>query len=346
VLLIKNRKKIFLTGFFLLTVLSCSLFAASQAIVTVSPQQATIGDPVTVQITVPGGDPEYIEWPDFSSGTIGELHILSIDTLSGRELKKVGGASLKLQVAAFDTGSFTLGPLTIKTPGGEQVLPEKKLQIVSVLSDSTGTEYNPFKAQEDLKVTFSDIVRWVLPWLLVVIVLLAAYFLIRKWLKKRKGGEEEFEEPPLPPYEEAVTALANLKISNPLKHGDVKTYVSELAFIIKRLLERSHDNPVLEMTTGEVRKWVRKTSLRCPTTKLIELLELGDRVKFAKGVLDGQTSDKLFCSAEDIILDYKPLPEVEVDKKVEEHELLNENPEKKMEKLVETELQEEGGSER
>lgn len=160
--------------------------------------------------------------------------------------------------------------------------------IVSVLNDTTDTDFRTFKAQEDLPITFMDIflVGW--PWALGLVVLILAWLLFRRWLKKRKHPFDgvEYEHPALPPYDEAVEALRQLEEKNPLAEGNVKEFISRLSEIIKRLLGRVHHDPVLEMTTYEVKNWIhREKKLRFDAQPLIRLLDEGDMVKFARGIL-------------------------------------------------------------
>jgi len=328
---VSSLKRIIASMFVLLVGIGSTL-AQSTVQMNVTPENASIGDPVSILITQKDVAVDDAVWPDFSSGQIGDLHILGIDTLKNRDAKKLGGASLQLTVAAYDTGRFEIGPLTFDDEKFSFDIPEKSITIQTVLTDSSGTEYNPYKAQEDLPITLADLLRWTLPFLIGIALIVLIVYLIRKWMKKRKQQDEDWVKPPVPPYEEAVRALARLKIDSPLKKGDLKGYVTLLSQIVKRLLERVHENPVLEMTTGEVRRWVRTSELRCETSDLIALLEQGDAVKFAKRVLDTTECDQLYAETEKIVVAYKPLPEEIEAVKEENKKAIVSSPDKKVEK--------------
>lgn len=288
------------------------VYAQPTPLVSFAPDTATIGDPFTLQITLPGANPERITWPDPREGSLGDFTLLEADTLSGREARKLGGPTLRLTMAVYDTGAASTGEITLGLDGNPILVPARTATIVSVLSDSAGSQFRPLKAQEDLPITFWDMLIYIGPWLLGLIALILIYFLVRRFLRRRKEAEAEEVIPSVPPYEQALEALALLKKENPLARGDQKGYVTSLVYIVKRLLERTHFDPVLEMTTGEVRRWVREKRVLFNSSLLIELLDAADRVKFAKFPLEPGSGDSLMQATEIMIEKYRPDPRSEI----------------------------------
>ncbi|MFH0882792.1 MAG: hypothetical protein V2A56_07385 [bacterium] len=281
---------------------------------SVTPKVARVGDPITIVITVPGARPEEIVWPTLEDGNIGQLTLLHADTvIRGRKLSRLGGPSLILTGAAYDTGFFSSGDFTMSVGSLPITLPAQIVTIASVLDDSTGLQLRPLKAQEDLPVTFNDLVRWFGPWIALAGILLIVWELVRKWLRRsqRKAFEAEQGIPLLSPYDEAMQALAELEKSNPLAKGDQKGYVTALSQITKRLLQRTHRAPVVEMTTYEVRRWLTDSATLCEPADLLKILEAGDHVKFAKGSLTADDAKQLLDAARRIVASYEPreLPE-------------------------------------
>ncbi len=286
--------------------------------VELAPREALVGDPVKLTLIVPGTTPDRVVWPVAAGEKLGELEVLSADTLSNREARKAGGAGIVYTVAAYDTGRFSSGELVVHAlplqggDGVELTAEARELRIRSVLAqtDSLQHQFKPLKAQEELPITFWDIVRWVGPWLALIAGVLLLVYLARRFLQpKERDLAGKAEKPLPPPYDEAVAALARLKLDNPLARGEFKAYVSGLTRIVKRLLERVHEDPVLEMTTGEVRTWVRHSELRCRDADVIRLLDASDTVKFAKGLLAGGGGEELFATAERIVSAYRPSAE-------------------------------------
>lgn len=276
---------------------------------TISPQQATVGDPIELQLVVPGAPFAEVLWPDIENH-IGKFHLLSADTADAKTEKELGGSAITWKIAAFETGELAVGPIPVQVGKSSYTLDSTVVSIQTVLTDSTKTQFMPLKAQENLPLTFGDILRYSAPWLGGLAAIALIWWFVRTLLRRRKKGTEEAPEaPPVPPYDEALAALARLKRDNPLANGDIKRYVSELTLISKRLLGRVYEANVLEMTTGEFRRWSRSTSLRTNLNKLIRLFEASDFVKFAKGTLDATSCEKLMAATEEVVAAYKPRPE-------------------------------------
>lgn len=293
--------------------------------ITVSPTTATVGDRITLRITVPGADSEAITWPSPAGGELGGFTLLRADTLTGKkEQKRFGGPTLEWTVAAFDTGSVSTGPLTMGVAGDTMRMEGARVTIASVLSDTTGRDLRPFKAQEELPITFFDLLHWFGPWLAGAAALAALLMILRRYLRRRRRDGEGAEQivPAVPPHEEAKRALDELKRDNPLAKGFLKEYVSRLGLIVKRLLERTHMDPVLEMTTSEVRRWLQDERVLCDPGDVLAILEAGDQVKFARGALDKASCDDLLRRTERIVEAYTPPPDSEFDNEVarREHE--------------------------
>jgi hypothetical protein len=280
--------------------------------VTAAPDSATVGDRITVTLLAPGAEPGEVSWPAFPEGRVGELTLLEADTADGRTRRELGGPALILTTAAFDTGTVSTGPLWVAVGGDTTRFPAKTVTIVSVLAgDTLRGQLAPLKAQEDLPLTFADLATLLAPWVAAAGAALLAWWLIRRWiLRRRRRGEFAGEEiPELSPYEEARRALEALKADNPLARGDQKAYVAQLAHIVKRLFERTHMDPVLEMTTWEVRRWLASTPVLCGQEDVLAILEAGDTVKFARGALAPGEDERLLEAAQRIVEAYRPREE-------------------------------------
>ncbi len=277
----------------------------------ISPDTARVGDPVNVRIVIPDHtDLSGIEWPAVGE-QLGEFHILSVDTLAGKRAKDLPGVALQLTVAAYDTGYFSTGPVDFTVGEDPWTLPADSMYIASVLADTSVT-MRPLKSQADLKMTFQDWLKYYGPWVGGVLALILLGWLAWHWWthRKRSGADGDFIIPEPEPYEQAMAAMAALKNDNPLARGDTKGYVSTLVFITKRLLEREFEEPILEMTSHEVRRWMKTATITFDSKKLHGLLSASDMVKFARGVLDGETAGNLYSDVESIIDEFRPRPEL------------------------------------
>ncbi len=276
-----------------------------------SPDTAHIGDPLTLRIIIPDHeDDSDIIWPNLGE-ELGGFSILSVDTLIGKRAKDIDGVALELTVAAYDTGSFSTGPIDFTVGDNPWTLPGDSVRIASVLADTT-VNLRPLKSQAELKLTLADWLRYYGPWVGgVLLIILLGWLVWRWWIHRVKAGDDDDQTIPIPPpYEQAIAALAELSENNPLVRGDVKTYVSTLVFITKRLLEREFEEPILEMTSYEVRKWLKRETISFDTHELVRLLSASDTVKFARGTLEKDVAQNLYLHVESIIDEFRPRPEL------------------------------------
>ncbi|GBE31103.1 hypothetical protein BMS3Bbin04_02145 [bacterium BMS3Bbin04] len=276
-------------------------------ILEIEPDTAHVGDLVTVRIIVPDQeDDSNIVWPEIGE-QLGEFTVLQVDTLVGKAAKDINGVAFEMTVAAYDTGSFSTGPLDFTIGDDPWTLPGDSVQIASVLADTSIT-LRPLKSQAELRMTLMDWLRYYGPWVGgVLLTALLAWLLWRWWIKRGKNrGDELNIIPELHPYDQAVAALADLKANNPLATGDIKSYVSSLVFITKRLLERDSGEPVLEMTSYEMKKWMKRRTISFDSRDLHQLLSASDSVKFARETLDHASLANLYLLAEGIISAYRP----------------------------------------
>ena len=105
------------------------------------------------------------------------------------------------------------------------------------------------------------------------------------WILRRRRGLEAGEPavPPVPPGEELRAELARLTHLVESVHEDPRGFYSDLTHAVKRYLERTTGEPVLEWTTFETTRRFREILADVSSdVTLPELLGSADRVKFAK----------------------------------------------------------------
>ena len=107
------------------------------------------------------------------------------------------------------------------------------------------------------------------------------------WLvsrRRRTAASPAAVAPALAPGEELRLALARLATVAENLGDDARAFYSELTYAVKRFLERTTGDPVLEWTTFETVRRLRDKGLEFPREAAFpDLLASADRVKFGKG---------------------------------------------------------------
>ena len=190
-------------------------------------------------------------------------------------------------VQSFDSGMYVI-PAFKYVVGKDTFLSNTMTLKVLPVKVDTLTTINDLKPVEEPPFFFSDYLPEFLVkywWLILLIILLIsggiyAYF---KWFKK---GEVPFVKKPevvIPPYDEAIMKLTQLKSEKLWEAGQDKEYYTRLTDILRNYLDRRFGINAMEMTSGQIMDVLRKNEETLAVNEqLNKILEMADFVKFAK----------------------------------------------------------------
>jgi len=131
--------------------------------------------------------------------------------------------------------------------------------------------------------------------LLLVLLIILVFKLIKKFQKK-------VEEAPI-----VITSMdiaqKYLKMAREAKSaGDFENYVDHLTVGLRAYMSHRSKVNYAEMTTSEIRRSLRKdNNFKMFNERIIELLKLGDRFKFADEMLVEKDFDELYSGFEEIV---------------------------------------------
>src|SRR5262249_22668822 len=154
----------------------------------------------------------------------------------------------RVSIACFQPGHHRLPPLTFIVSSGQRVdtlhTDTLGVTVASVLPANM-QDVHGLKPPE----TFPNVALWLIPAVLAVLLVLA-------WLGwrlcRRLRTIAEAGRPALPPWQEALNALAALPWRDWLADGEVKRFYYALSEILKRYLERRFEFDAAEQTTTEL----------------------------------------------------------------------------------------------
>ncbi|WP_051935805.1 DUF4381 domain-containing protein [Salegentibacter sp. Hel_I_6] len=211
----------------------------------------------------------------------------------------------KYSLTQFDSGVYTIPQQKIIIQNREYLTDSFRVEVADVQVDTTRQKMYPIKPAVDVPKAFS-IPNWVW-WLLAVLILLGVAFYFFRRRKKRKEAEPE-----LPPYEQAMFELKQLDNSSLLQDREIKEYYSQLAFIVRKYLDRKIYDRALESTTSELiaylelRKQSGELSLKDKSIdNLQQLLKRADLAKFANSRPDVITAKSDRTKVEHLIKDIR-----------------------------------------
>ncbi|HEU5053944.1 MAG TPA: hypothetical protein VFT78_12570 [Hanamia sp.] len=202
---------------------------------------------------------------------------------------------------------------------GRQVIPPLALNFSTLQGDSTFNIYtdsipiNVTYSPADSVLPFHDIktimeVKKTFPWWIWAAIALGAILLIILVIylikKSKKEKETDIFESKLPPFEEAMQLLDELKNENLPEKNEVKEYHARLSNILKRYLSRITKSYQMHLTTDEL--LIKLKDLDVPNERISEFascLRLGNAVKFAKLYPADFENQKCFSETKEMIVE-------------------------------------------
>lgn len=140
-----------------------------------------------------------------------------------------------------------------------------------------------------------------------VLALIGVVFLLIKYLKKDKVEVSEVKEVvKLPAHEIALQSLTQLKEAELWQKGEMKAYHTELTRVMRQYIEDRYTIQALEMTSSQLKKELKTQGI--PSDIIVrfdDILQIADKVKFAKGSTGPEINMKFMDEAFAIVNETK-----------------------------------------
>lgn len=217
-------------------------------------------------------------------------------------------------ITSFDSGQVRIPPIGVKfknpTTGEYQTIYSRPVFLnVGLVEVSDSTQLKDIKGIIKEPRTFEDYIPWLIGLGVVAVLALLTWFIM-----KRRKREDPPPPPPVirPAHDIALEQLHSLKGEELWQKGDIKIYQSRLTDIIREYIEKRYEVPALESTSFEIVQYLKEKDISTELkTKLREMLEIADLVKFAKAKPAQNIHEKLMEDAEDFVRTTRYIPPVE-----------------------------------
>lgn len=190
-------------------------------------------------------------------------------------------------IQSFDSGMYVIP--AFKYVVGKDTFSSKELtlKVLPVKVDSLSTIHDlksvaepPFFITDYLPEFLVD--YW---WLILIVLLLIAFgvYAYFKWFKKGSVPFIKKTEIVIPPFDEAIMKLTQLKSEKLWESGQDKEYYTRLTDILRNYIDRRFNVNAMEMTSSQIIDVLRRNEETMPVNdQLNKILEMADFVKFAK----------------------------------------------------------------
>ena len=186
-----------------------------------------------------------------------------------------------LIIQSFDSGMWIIKPIPYVVNGDTAYSNQLTLKVLPV-DVSQMKDVHDIKPVETVPFNLLD---W-LPdywwaWLLGILLIAGGIWAYHKYYKKGVNPLKTSRKR-LPPYEEAMINLQNLKAAQLWQQGQEKEYFTGLTDILRVYIDRRFDINAVEMTSSQIIETLKKNDeTRAVNEQLGMILEIADIVKFA-----------------------------------------------------------------
>ena len=190
-----------------------------------------------------------------------------------------------LLITSFDSALYLLPPLKV-VDGSDTVSSNQgalKVSTIPVNADKP-EEFNDIKEVWKPPFVWADYYPIIYGVLLGLFLLCVIIYIIKR-LKNRKSllPFAEPDVPKLPPYEQAIKELDELKGQKLWQQGLNKEYYTALTETLRRYIDERFGVNAMELTSSEILDLLRSVpEVKSVYDKLQQILQLADFVKFAK----------------------------------------------------------------
>jgi len=186
-----------------------------------------------------------------------------------------------LIIQSFDSGMWVIKPIPYVVNGDTAYCNQLTLKVLPV-DVSQMKDIHDIKPVEDVPFNLLDwLPNYWWAWLLGLLLIGAGIWAYRKYYKKGINPLKPNKKR-LPPYEEAMINLQNLKAAQLWQQGQEKEYFTGLTDILRVYIDRRFDINAVEMTSSQIIDTLKKNEETKAVNEQLEMiLEIADIVKFA-----------------------------------------------------------------
>ena len=153
--------------------------------------------------------------------------------------------------------------------------------LTQILTQGTVDVQNLRDIKPPLEVAQSLLLYFIGGAMVLGLVTVSVFFYVRKRPQTLPVSPTEENDAPLP-HEVAYEQLAAIEASDWLKHGDMETYHTQIAYVLREYIRGRYQIPALELTTTALLHAMQHAQIGGTYVERVQqLLANCDRVKFA-----------------------------------------------------------------
>tara|TARA_R110000737_G_scaffold322160_1_gene334419 strand:+ start:3847 stop:4842 length:996 start_codon:yes stop_codon:yes gene_type:complete len=240
---------------------------------------------------------------------INDVNLIISQQPDGKGIPAQG--AIKIRISTI--GVFLLPLPTLNTSPTQMVMPLQRKPLF-VLPRGQAVELNANKSIIEEEISWKDYLKYLYGLLGAIGLIFLGIYLNKKFKKTDDAPEEVVEEVRRPAHIIAMEDLDELKSKELWQNGEEKKYHTELTRVMRQYVQDRYEVQALEMTTSQLSRSMSEKEIGSGVISgFTEILQIADKVKFAKGITGPEINEKFMENAINIVSETKQAT-VEIEK--------------------------------
>ena len=279
-------KRYVLLFFFFFLVLGATVHAQKATIsVSIDSAAILIGEQTVLHLAITADPGQAVRLLIPSETIMPGVEVLNVSPADSTIIDDRLNLKHDILITSFDSSLYLLPPIKAVINEDDTIYSNQVALKVSTIPVNIDKPDEFFDIKDVWKPPFvlADYYGIIYGILLGVFAICVIGYVIQR-MRNRKNISEEIisSEPLLPPFEQAIHDLDNIKVQKLWQQGLNKQYYSILTEVLRRYIMRRFDVNAMEMTSTEILDALRRKDLSSTYDNLKQILVLSDFVKFAK----------------------------------------------------------------
>lgn len=309
-ILLNYGKLIFGSLSFVAFTLAGSPVGAQQVTVraSIDSLQLLVGEQTKIHLEVSMDANRKLQLPVINDTLVRGVEVLDIARPDTQKLNdnKRWVISQEYIVTSFDSALYYLPPLEVMVDDEKYRSESLALKVYSIPVDTLHPDqfFGP-KTVVDVPIEWQDIDTMVYAFIIMLLLGAACVFFIVRFRNNKPIIRIIKIEPKLPPHQEAMKHIEEIKANKNVQREDPKLYYTELTDVIRTYIKDRFGFNALEMTSTEIIEHLLQVKDKESLKDLKYLFETADLVKFAKHAPMMNENDMNLVNAVDFINETK-----------------------------------------
>lgn len=252
---------------------------------TIDVADIMIGEQTSIHLTITINNGKAVYWPIPAEMLMPGVEVLA---LSKPDTTLIDNNRLVIEqdilVTSFDSSLYLLPPFMV-IDQTDTVYSNQIALKVSTLEVNADAPDEFFDIKDVWKPPFvlADYYPWIFGILLTLFLICVVGYIVQRLRNQKSLIPAKKEVPLLPPHEEAIIHLDEIKQQKLWQQGRNKEYFTEVTDTLRRYISRRYGANAMEMTSYEILEVIqRENDAKSVYETLKQVLQLADYVKFAK----------------------------------------------------------------